>query len=138
MLATHADKLLGADGSLAITRQNSNLKLLADKEAWKGFLPRTTQQEWLLHLSGTGSQTFTRMDPTLSSWNVGPHGYKQGRTEILALFEQGDPIICLPDLKIPTQRILTIKQELQNLFPNYLVFVSTSRNPGGKVSIDDV
>ena len=127
VLAAHAERLLGAEGSLAITRQNSNLKLLTNKEAWKA-LSRTTQQNWLLHLSGTESQTFTHMDPRMSSWNVGPHGYKQGRTEILALFEQGDPIICLQDLKIPTRLVPNIKQDLHNLFSHYWVFISTSRN----------
>lgn len=73
----HAEKLLGSEGSLVITRNNSNPKLLTNTEAWSA-LSREMQYDWLLHLSRTGSQTFTNMDPRLNSWNVGPHAYRQG------------------------------------------------------------
>ena len=53
-LVAHAEKLLGAEGSLAIARNNAHLKLLTNKETWK-ILPSMEQQDWLLHLSGTGS-----------------------------------------------------------------------------------
>ena len=53
------------------------------------------------------------------SWNVGPHGHKGSKEEVHKIFEQGPPIICLQDVRIPKRRKNSVKRELQRIFPHY-------------------
>jgi len=56
----------------------------------------------------------------------GPHGFGGGRDEIFALFEKGDPIICLQDLRIPKNKVDAVKSELHALFPHCWIYISTA------------
>jgi len=65
---------------------------------------------WYVHLSTVGYMTQTISDPRISSWNVEPHGFREGREEIFALFEKGNSVICLQDLRIPDNRVKAVKK----------------------------
>ena len=68
------------------------------------------------------------------SWNVGPHGYQRGKKEIHKIFEQGPPIICLQDVRIPKRRKNSVKRELQRVFPHYWIYITTdAREVWGKL-----
>jgi hypothetical protein len=71
-----------------------------------------------------GNLTQPISDPKISSWNVGLHGFRGGREEIFALFEKGDPIICLQGLRIPENKVDVVKSELHALFPHYWIYIS--------------
>jgi len=60
---------------------------------------------------------------------VGPHGYKGGKEEIHKIFEQGPPVICLQDVRIPKRRKHSVKRELQRVFPHYLIYITTAQSP---------
>ena len=122
-LAAHATSFLGSDGSEARRRQARNEKLLLNKEAWNATNERD-KVGWLAHLAIVGHQVRSLCDPKMSSWNVGPHGFRGGRLEIFAVFEAGDPVICLQDLRIPKKRVKATKDELHALFPHYWIFIS--------------
>jgi len=62
------------------------------------------------------------------SWNVGPHGYKGSTEEIDKIFEQGPPIICLQDVRIPKRRKSFVKRELQLVFPHYWIYITTAHS----------
>jgi len=62
------------------------------------------------------------------SWNVGPHGYQKGKKEIHQIFEQGPPIICLQDVRIPKRRKNAVKRELQRVFPHYWIYITTAQS----------
>ena len=61
------------------------------------------------------------------SWNVGPHGYQRNK-EIHKIFEQGPPIICLQDVRIPKKRKNSVKRELQRVFPHYWIYITTAQS----------
>jgi len=84
------------------------------------------KSQWYVHLSTVGRLTQTISDPRISSWNVGPHGFRGGREEIFALFEKGHPIICLQDLRIPDDKVEAVKSKLHALFPHYWIYISTA------------
>ena len=48
----------------------------------------------------------------------------------MGLFTQGDPIICLQDLRIPKKKFAEVKREIQTLFPQYRVFIATAHTNG--------
>jgi len=87
-------------------------------------MDRADKSEWYTHLSTVGYLTQIISDPRISSWNVGPHGFRGGREEIFALFEKGDPIICLQDLSIPENKVDAVNSELHALFPHYWIYIS--------------
>jgi len=93
-LAAQGTSLMGCDGTNAKLREVRNEKLLLNREAWNA-VDRMDKSEWYTHLSTLGHLTQTISDLRISSLNVGPHGFRGGREEIFALFEMGDPIICL-------------------------------------------
>jgi len=62
------------------------------------------------------------------SWNVGPHGYQKGKKEIHQIFEQGPPIICLQDVRIPKRRKNAVKRELQRVFFHYWIYITTAQS----------
>jgi len=86
-----------------------NENLLLNREAWNA-VGKADKSEWYVHLSTVGHLTQTISDPRISSWNVKPHGFRGGREEIFALFEKGDPIICLQDRRIPDNRVEAVKK----------------------------
>ena len=94
------------------------------------MVDKVDKSEWYTHLATVGHLTKTISDPRISSWNVGPHGFRGGREEIFALFETGDPIICLQDLRIPENIVDAVKSELHALFPHYWIYI-TSRSTRG-------
>jgi len=116
---------MGCDGTNAKLRQVRNEKLLLNREAWNA-VERADKSEWYTHLSTVGHLTQIISDPRISSWNVGPHGFRGGREDIFALFEKGDPIICLQDLRIPENKVNAAKSELHALFPHYWIYISTA------------
>jgi len=117
-LAAHGTSLMGCDGSYAKLREVRNEKLLRNREALNA-VDKVDKSEWYTHLATVGHLTKTISDPRISSWNVGPHGFRGGRKEIFALFEIGDPTICLQDLRIPENKVDAVKSELHALFPHY-------------------
>jgi len=52
------------------------------------------------------------------------------RDEIWSLFAQGQPLICLQDLRIPRKLISTIQDELHAQFPHYWIIISTVNKQG--------
>jgi len=114
--AAHGTSLMGCNGAGAKLRQVKNEKLLLNREAWNAVNTHD-KSEWYFHLSTVGYLTRTIVDPRISSWNVEPHGFRGGRDEIFALFEKGDPIICLQDLRIPKRKVEAAKSELHAFFP---------------------
>jgi len=77
-------------------------------------MPRTS---WILNLRMSGFISTNKVEKAVS-WNVGPHAYKGSKEEIYKIFEQGPPIICLQDVRIPKRRKIYIKRELQRVFPH--------------------
>jgi len=63
------------------------------------------------------------------SWNVGPHRYKGSKEEVHKMFEQGPPIICLQDVRIPKRRKNSVKRELQRIFPHNWIYITTAQSP---------
>jgi len=59
---------------------------------------------------------------------VGPHGNQRGKKEIHKIFEQGPPIICLQDVRIPKRRKNSVKRELQRVFPHYWIYITTAQS----------
>jgi len=125
-LAAHGTSLMGCDGTYAKLREVRNEKILLYREAWNA-VDRVDKSEWYTNLSTVGHLTQTVghliSDPRISSWNVGPHGFRGGREENFALFEKGDPIICLQDLRIPENKVNAVKSELHTLFPHYWIYI---------------
>ena len=134
-MAAHGTSLMGYDGTYAKLREFRNEKLLLNREAWNA-VDRVDKSEWYTHLSTVGHLTQTISDPRISSWNatvghltqtisdprisscnVTPHGFRGGREEIFALFEKGDPIICLQDLRIPENNFESGCSEEQDTRP---------------------
>jgi len=88
-------------------------------------MPRTG---WSLNLRMSGSISTNKVEKALS-WNVGPHGHKGSKEEIHKIFEQGPPIICLQDVRIPKRRKISVKKELQRVFPHYWIYMTTAQSP---------
>ena len=128
-LAAHGEALMGSEGRVMKGRAARCEKLLANKEAWNA-LEMSDKFLWFLHLGSVGAQVQTLLEPRISSWNVGPHGFDNSRDEIMGLFEQGDPIICLQDLRISKKQVKEVKFEIQKLFPHYWVHITTAHSNG--------
>ena len=125
VLAAHGEDILGADGAKATSRAELQLGLKLNKDAWRA-LSVAEQEDWNIHLTANGSQQRRLANPRLVSWNAGPHGYRNSRDEIWSIFAQGNPLICLQDLRIPQKMIHAIKDELQALFLHCWIFISTA------------
>jgi hypothetical protein len=95
---------MGRDRAGAKLRQVRNEKLLLNREAWNA-VNMHDKSEWYIHQSAIGHLTQTIADLRISSWNIGPHGFRGGGEQIFALFEKGDPIVCLKDLRIPREKV---------------------------------
>jgi len=116
---------MGCNRINATLRQVRNEKLLFNREAWNA-VDMADKSEWCTHLSTVGYLTQIISDLKISSWNVGPHVFRGGREEFFALFEKGDPIICLQDLRIQENKVDVVKSELHALFPHYWIYISTA------------
>jgi len=62
------------------------------------------------------------------SWNIKPHGYKGSQEAVRQIFEQGPPIICLQDVRIPKRGKRNLKRELQRIFPHYCICITTAKS----------
>ena len=129
-LAAHGEDLFGSEGIKASIRVELRLDLKLNKDAWKA-LSGQEEEDWVSHLVISGSQQRRLSNPRIISWNAGPHGYRNSREEIRSMFAQGQPLICLQDLRIPPKLIPAIKDELHAQFPHYWIFISTVNKQGG-------
>jgi len=128
-LAAHGEDLFGSEGAKATIRAEFRLDLKLNKDACKA-LSGQERDDWVSHLVINGSQQRRLSNPRIVSWNVGPHGYRNSRDEIWSLFAQGQPLICLQDLRIPPELIPSIKDELHAQFPHHRIFISTVNKQG--------
>ena len=117
-LAAYGEDLFGSEGATASIGAELRLDLKLNKYAWKA-LSGQEQEDWVSHFVTTGSQQRRLSNPSIISWDAGPHGYRNSRDENWSLFAQGQPLICLQDLLIPPKLIATIKDELHLQFPHY-------------------
>ena len=83
---------------------------------WKRWMELNTanteekqRESWLVNLRTTGSISTNSVEKAVS-WNVGPHGYQRGKSEIYKIFEQGPPIIYIQDARIPKKRKNSVKR----------------------------
>ena len=58
---------------------------------------------WFVILRISGSISTNKVEKAVS-WNVGAYEYKGSKKEIHKIFEQGPPIICLQDVRIPKRK----------------------------------
>jgi len=89
------------------------------------------QHCWLTNLRIAGS-ILTNIVEKAVSWNVGAHGYQRGKKELHKIFEQGPPIICLQDVRIPKKRKILLKENSNGCFP----ITGSTRVPGKTVETD--
>ena len=76
---------------------------------------RIPKDGWLVNLRIVESISTNTVEKAVS-WNVGPHGYQRGKKEIHKIFEQGPPIICLQDVRIPKRRKMS-EENSNGCFP---------------------
>jgi len=88
---------------------------------------KTPRTGWILKLGISGSIATNKVEKA-ESWNAEPHGYKGSKEEMHKIFEQGPPIICLQDVRIPKRRKNSVKRELQRIFPHYWIYIITSQS----------
>ena len=119
LLGSLTENIFGFAGSYARKQQARLTPILTGWKRWLEFNTTNTNNRlptrWLMNLGRTGSVSTKTVERAVT-WNVGPHGYQRGKEEIHRIFEQGPPIICLQDVRIPKRRKNTVKRELQRLF----------------------
>jgi len=132
LLAALTENISGFTVAYARKKQASLAPILTGWKRWMEFdsmsddkMPRTG---WLLNLRISGSISTNKVEKVVS-WNVGPHGYKGSKEEIHKIFEQGPPVICLQDVRIPKRRKNSVKRELQRVFPHYWIYITTAQSP---------
>jgi len=132
LLGSLAKNIFGFTGAYARKKQASLAPILTGWKRWVEFnstiddkMPGTG---WILNLGMSGSISTNKVEKAVS-WNVGPHGYKGSKEEIHKIFEQGPPIICLQDVRIPKRRKNSVKRELQRMFLNYWIYIITAQSP---------
>jgi len=128
-LAAHGEDLFGSEGAKATVRAELRLDLMLNKDAWK-TLSGQERDDWVSHLVINVSQQRRLSNPRIISWNASPDGYRNIRDKIWSLFAQGQPLICLQDIRIPLKLIPTIKDELHAQFPQYWIFISAVNKQG--------
>jgi len=106
-LAAHGEDLFGSEGAKASIRVDLRLDLKLNKDAWKA-LSGQEKEDWVSHLVITGSQQRRLSNSRIISWNAGPHSYRNSREEIWSIFAQGQPLICLQDLRAPRSQHSTL------------------------------
>jgi len=132
LLGSLAENIFGFTGAYARKKQASLAPILTGWKRWMQFnsmsddkMPRTG---WLLNLRISGSISINKVEKAVS-WNAGPHGYKGSKEEIQKIFEQGPPVICFQDVRIPKRRENSVKRELQRVFPHYWIYITTAQSP---------
>jgi len=131
LLGSLAENIFGFTGTYALKKQASLAPILTGWKRWVEFnstiddkMPRTG---WILKLRMSGSISTNKVEKAVS-WNVGPHRYKGSKEEVHKIFEQGPPIICLQDVRIPKRRKNSFKRELQRI-PHYWIHITTAQSP---------
>ena len=131
LLGSLTENIFGFAGSYARKQQDRLAPILTGWKRWLEFNATNTDKglptKWLMNLGRTGSVSTNTVERAVT-WNVGPHGYQKGKEEIHRIFEQGPPIICLQDVRIPKRRKNTVKRELQRLFPFYWIYITTAQS----------
>ena len=131
LLGSLTENIFGFTGSYARKQQDRLAPILTGWKRWLEFNTTNTDErlptKWLMNLGRTGSVSINTVERAVT-WNVGPHGYQRGKEEIHRIFEQGPPIICLQDVRIPKRRKNTVKRELQRLFPLYWIYITTAQS----------
>jgi len=107
LLKSLAENIFGFTGKYARKKYASLAPIFTGWKRWVEFnstidnkMPRTG---WILNLRMSGSISTNKVEKAVS-WNVRPHGYKGSKEEVHKTFEQGPPIICLQDVRIPKSR----------------------------------
>jgi len=93
------------------------------------------QDGWLMNLRIAGSISTNTVEKAVS-WNVGFHGYQKGKKEIHQIFEQGPPVICLQDVRIPKRRKNLLKENSNGCFPITGFTLPRPRVPGKTAETD--
>jgi len=131
LLGSLTENIFGFAGSYARKQQARLAPILTGWKRWLEFHTTNTDKrlptKWLMNLGRTGSVSTNTAERAVT-WNVGPHGYQKGKEEIHRIFEQGPPIICLQDVRIPKRRKNTVKRELQRIFPLYWIYITTAQS----------
>jgi len=104
LLGSLTGNIFGFAGTYARKQQASLAPILTGWKRWMEFNTTSTghipQDGWLTNFRIAGSISTNTVEKAFS-WNVGSHGYQRGKREIHKIFEQGPPIICLQDVRIP-------------------------------------
>jgi len=107
LIGSLVENMFGFTGAYTRKQQASLAPILTGWKRWTEFnamsndkIPRN---DWLVNLRVSGSISTNKAEKAVS-WNVGPHGYKSSKMEVHNIFEQGPPIICLQDVRIPKRR----------------------------------
>jgi len=107
LLGSLAENICGCTGAYARKQEASLAPILTGWKRWTEFNAmsndKTPRNGWLVNLRMSGSISTNKVEKAVP-WNVGPHGYKSSKKEIHKMFEQGPPIICLQDVRIPKSR----------------------------------
>jgi len=132
MLGSLAENIFGFTRAYATKQQASLAPILTGWKHWtelNAMSPaKIPRDSWLVNLRMSGSISTNKVEKAVS-WNVGPHGYQRGKKEVHKIFEQGPPIICLQDVRIPKRRKNSVKRELQRVFPHYWIYITTAQSP---------
>jgi hypothetical protein len=132
LLGSLTENIFGFTGTYAKKQQASLTPILAGWKRWMELNTASTEkvqrESWLVNLRITGSVSTNSVEKAVS-WNVGPHGYQRGKREIHKIFEQGPPIICIQDVRIPKKRKNSVKRDLQRVFPHYWIYITTTQSP---------
>jgi len=131
LLGSLTENIFGFAGSYARKQQARLAPILTGWKRWLEFNTTNTDKRlpasWLMNLRRAGSISTNTVEKAVT-WNVGPHGYQKGKEEIHRIFEQGPPIICLQDVRIPKRRKNAVKRELQRIFPLYWIYITTAQS----------
>jgi len=131
LLGSLTENIFGFAGTYARKQQASLVPILTGWKRWMEFnntnAERIPKDGWLVNLRIAGSITTNTVEKAVS-WNVGSHGYQRGKKEIHKIFEQGPPIICLQDVRIPKRRKNSVKREFQRVFPHYWICITTAQS----------
>jgi len=132
LLGSLTENIFGFTGTYARKQQASLAPILTGWKRWTEFNTASTEKipkdSCLVNLRIAGSVSTNTVEKAVS-WNVGPHGYQRGKKEIHKIFEQGPPIICLQDVRIPKRRKNSVKRDLQRVFPHYWIYITTTQSP---------
>jgi len=132
LLGSMAENIFGFAGTYARQKQASLALILTGWKRWvemhSKIDTKTPKIGWFLNLLISGSIVMNKVGKTVSR-NIGPHGYKGSKEEVHKIFEQGTPILCLQDVRIPKRRKNSFKRELQCIFPHYWIYITTSQSP---------